>query len=95
MNTRDVAAEYRLQHWAGIIRECKESGLGVRAFCANSGFHENTYYYWQKRLREMACEELVKVQAGRTNHLPSGFAEVKIEGTAFIVICTWASTSLY
>jgi len=27
MNTRDIAAEYRLAHWAGIMREREESGL--------------------------------------------------------------------
>ena len=79
MNTRDIATGYRLQYWAGIIREHKESGLSVKAFCENSGFHENRYYYWQKRLREMACEGLAKTQGETTSLLPSGFAEVKLQ----------------
>jgi len=55
MNTRKIAAEYRLTQWAGIIRERQESGLNVKAFCEAKGFHENIYFYWQRKLREAAC----------------------------------------
>ena len=74
MNTREMAAEYRLAHWAGIMNERKESGLSVKAFCENAGIHGNTYFYWQKKLREMACGVL----AGTTMLAPQGFAEVKL-----------------
>ena len=74
MDTRGIAAEYRLTHWAGIVKERMESGLSVKAFCEKAGIHENTYYYWQKKLREMACGEL----RGRTILVPQGFAEVKL-----------------
>jgi len=79
MDTRRIAAEYRLTHWAGIMSERQESGLSVRAFCENSGIHENTYFYWQKRLREAACDD----ESGITL-IPSGFMEVKMaEPAAF------------
>ncbi|WP_337999084.1 IS66 family insertion sequence element accessory protein TnpA, partial [Desulforamulus hydrothermalis] len=58
MNTREIAAEYRLAHWAQIVRRKNESGLSIKAFCASEGFRENTYYYWQRKLREAACEQL-------------------------------------
>ncbi len=59
MNTREIAAEYRLSHWAGIMRERQESGLSIKQFCKNAGYHESVYYYWQRRLREAACQELI------------------------------------
>jgi hypothetical protein len=77
MNTRDIAAEYRLSHWAGIMQERKESGLSVRAFCKNAGFHENNYFYWQRKLREATCEELARVQ-DKPRMIPSGFMEVRL-----------------
>ena len=52
MNTRKIAAEYRLAHWTQIMRRKKESGLSAKAFCENEGIHENVYYYWQQKLRE-------------------------------------------
>ena len=58
MNTRYIAKEYRLAHWAQIITEQKESGMTVRAYCEEAGLHENSYYYWQKKLRTAAIEEL-------------------------------------
>ena len=78
MNTRAIAAEYRLAHWSGVMRERKESGLSVKAFCANAGIHENSYYYWQKKLRDVACEEMIKTQGEAASLAPVGFTEVKV-----------------
>jgi hypothetical protein len=68
MNTREIAAEYRLTHWAGIMRDRAESGLSIKAYCENAGFHENVYYYWQRKLREAACGQMDT----------PGFAEVRL-----------------
>jgi transposase-like protein len=81
MNTRGIAAEYRLSHWAEIIRARQESGLSVKAFCENAGFHSNLYYYWQKKLREAVCEELSESQAGTAGLTPIGFTEIKLTET--------------
>jgi len=79
MNTRDVATEYRLAHWAGVMREREESGLSIKAFSEKSGFHENRYFYWQKKLRELACEELAKIQGKATElSAPPVLAEFKL-----------------
>jgi len=79
MNTRQLAVEYRLSHWAGIMRERMESGLSVRAFCENAGFHENNYYYWQRKLREAAYGETLKVQGSAATSLaPISFTEVRL-----------------
>ena len=80
MNTRDIAKEYRLAHWAQIMRERIESRLSVKDFCSNAGMHENTYFYWQRKLREAACEQLEKAPANSkpTDLLHPGFAEVKL-----------------
>ncbi len=69
MNTREIAVEYRLAHWAQIIRERQESGLSIKQFCENAGFHSNIYFYWQRKLREAACQELVPQGGGA----PSGW----------------------
>ena len=69
MNTNEIAVEYRLAHWAQIMRERQESGLSIKQYCKNAGFHPNIYFYWQRKLREAACRELVP--AGQeTRQLP-------------------------
>jgi hypothetical protein len=60
------------------MRKRKESGLSIKTFCENEGFHENIYYYWQRKLREAACEETRKIQNETTSLAPLGFAEVKL-----------------
>ena len=54
MNTRGIAAEYRLSHWAQVVRDRSQKGLSIRAYCGETGIYENTYFYWQRKLREAA-----------------------------------------
>jgi hypothetical protein len=62
MNTREIAAEYRLSQWAVKLQERNASGLSIREYCRRSQMKESVYYYWQRKLREAACEELVHRQ---------------------------------
>ena len=78
MNTRELTTEYRLRHWSGVMQKRKGSGLSIRSYCARSGIHENTYYYWQKKLRELACNELSKEQCVPPKALSCVFAEVNL-----------------
>ena len=77
MDTKGFTAEYRLAHWAGIVREREESGLSIRAYCKQAGFHENNYFYWQRKLRDIAYEEIAEIQNCETELTPI-FAEVKL-----------------
>jgi hypothetical protein len=70
IDTKKVAANYRLAHWAGVVRERAESGLTVKAFCASAGIHPNSYFYWQRKLRGCACEEMTEGALS----VPSGWA---------------------
>jgi len=58
MNTQKIAKEYRLSQWAQIIKTRNESGKSVKEFCADTGINKNAYFYWQRKLREAACQEL-------------------------------------
>ena len=78
MNTRAIAEEYRLTHWAQIMRERQESGLSIKTYCERAGFHENIYYYWQRKLREAAYRELSEMQSEVTGLQPAGFTEIKL-----------------
>lgn len=79
MNTREIAGEYRLSHWAQIMRDRSESGMSIRGYCRSAGICENVYYYWQRKLREAACQELNLSAGGRSEKalVPSGWAVCK------------------
>ena len=61
MNTRQIASEYRLSQWAQRIGEQKASGQSISKWCEANGFRRQQYFYYQKRLREAACRELLPV----------------------------------
>mgnify|MGYP001311844623 FL=1 len=60
MDTRKIATEYRLSQWAQIIQARKESGKSVKDFCEDTGISRHAYFYWQRKLREASCKDLVE-----------------------------------
>jgi hypothetical protein len=83
MDTRKIAIEYRLAHWSEVMRERAESGLTIKAFCETAGFHENIYYYWQRKLRETACKGLLpgRVKSPGTSAVPDGWSVCEVSAT--------------
>ena len=80
MNTREIAVEFRLTHWAQIMQERVDSGMTIRAYCKAKGMGLNTYFYWQKKLREAAAQQLTAAaQCEQQALVPSGWASVTEE----------------
>ena len=77
MDTKLAAAQVRLQQWAAIVRERKESGLKVDDYCETHNISRNAYYYWLRKLREAALES----QSPRFVELPVPAAEQAEERT--------------
>ena len=75
MDTRSIASEYRLSHWAEIVRDRSASGKSIRSYCRSAGICEKVYYYWQRKVREAACRELLPTEECRTEKalIPSGW----------------------
>ena len=79
MNTREIATEYRLTHWAQKMHERRERGLSITAYCKQQGFHENVYYYWQRKLREAACTDFVeRTTSAGTGLVPNGWTQLSV-----------------
>jgi transposase-like protein len=78
INTREIAEEYRLSHWAQVMQERMQSGLSIKAYCKQLGVCGNTYYYWQRRVRAAACEHLALSVPEESNLLMPSFTEVKV-----------------
>lgn len=77
MNTRDIAAEYRLSHWAQVVQDRSQKGLSIRAYCAEAGIHENTYFYWQHKLREATGAQAAVLPAANAP-VPKGWTALSI-----------------
>ena len=86
MNTRYIAREYRMAHWAKIISDQKESRLTIREYCEKNDLHENSYYYWQKKLRTVAIDELTIATGEQMQELAPIMAKLNLsrnDGTDF------------
>jgi putative transposase len=73
MDTRKVATEYRLTQWSQAIREKVSKGESIQEFCESRGISKNTYFYWQRKLRESVCQGLMP-PTNDTAIVPSGWA---------------------
>ncbi len=103
VNTREIAEEYRLSHWAQVMRERQESGQSIKTYCGQIGISANTYFYWQRKLRVDACEALTLRETDVPTKMtaPKGWAICKAEkpdaGVATVTIeigkCRVAATS--
>jgi putative transposase len=74
MDTRKMAAEYRLSHWAQVMSARVERGTSIREFCDAEGINENTYFYWQRKLREAAGRGILPAaQCNQEKAAPRGW----------------------
>jgi len=55
IDTRKVKTEYRMGQWTQLLREKAGTGESISVFCNRIGVNKNTYFYWQKKLREAAA----------------------------------------
>jgi len=79
MNTREIAEEYRLGHWAQVMQDRANSGQSIAAYCTQRGIGRHSYFYWQKKLRETAAQQMGVVQPEQSQALvPSGWAAVRL-----------------
>lgn len=53
-----------------MLRDRKESGLSVKAWCTERGITEHAYYYRLRQLRQAACTALEKAQPVQLAEVP-------------------------
>lgn len=74
MNTREMASEYRMVQWAQAIQERVAQGESIKDFCERRGISRNTYFYWQRKIRQAACQQLAPTSRADTALVPKGWA---------------------
>jgi len=57
-----ITHEMRIMQWTPIIRECRGSGMPVKAWCNQNNVNEKQFYYWQRRIREELFDTLKKTE---------------------------------
>ena len=75
MDTRKATTEYRMAQWGQMVATRQASGQSIQEFCATTGVSRNTYFYWQRKLRESACRELA-TRGEEEAVVPNGWARI-------------------
>jgi hypothetical protein len=60
------------------MQERIKSGSSIRVYCKQIGICENTYFYWQRRLRKAACEQVREYEAGQKSASQPCFVEIEV-----------------
>lgn len=78
--------DVRLNLWVQRIKESRESGMTVKAWCRAHEINEKTYYYWLRKIKKEAFEALPT----ECRQVPAPFGEKKIfaEVSAPMSVCT-------
>ena len=63
--------QVRMNNWATLIKECRNSGQTVKDWCADNDLSINAYYYWLRKLRLAAID-----MAGTETSCSTQFARV-------------------
>lgn len=58
MNVTDLKTQMHMQEWAKLIEARQDSGLTIKEWCRQNNLPESRYYYYLKKLRLAACENL-------------------------------------
>lgn len=74
MATLKVTAEYRLSQWMKVIQDRQNSGQNIKEFCQATGISRHAYYYWQRKLRKVACSQLAKPEES-AGTIPGGWVQ--------------------
>jgi len=78
MNTQIVARHLRHQSWMEDYARQQESGLTVRAWCAQNGMLPKTFYYRLRVIREEACSLMNLEESSGRQEPPPEFVKVNL-----------------
>ena len=59
-----------LAQWQQLVYDCRNSGMTVKAWCAENGISEKTYYYRQRKVWEVAQQQKTEQNADMPGKLP-------------------------
>ena len=69
MNTKKATKQIRLQYWAGLIKECQESGQKTKDWIVEHNITHDAYYYWLREVRRAALTNVMDSPIDTDNKL--------------------------
>ena len=64
---------FRTRQWVKLLQVANESGLSRRDWCEKNNISENSFYYWQRKIRRLALDKTAeKNLSGHSGNPASG-----------------------
>ena len=88
MELQKTKHQIKLEQWKHFVYECRHSELTVKEWCEKNHINEQTYYRWQKKVRESGTANSA---VAMTEHTDITFAEYRssayteVSGTAVTI----------
>ena len=60
-----------LAQWQQLVYDCRNSGMTVRAWCAENGISEKTYYYRQRKVWDAAQQQKTEQNTDMPGKMPA------------------------
>lgn len=90
-----VKNQYRLEQWTRLIQDCQSSGMRVDEWCEANGVTHHAYYYWLRKVRKAACQDLsVTSKMESSTHFKQLEVQVPTANTQAAVIIHLPSATL-
>ena len=78
-----ITHDVRRATWQSVIKQCQErpEHTTVKQWCLENGIHEKSYYYWLRKFRKEAAQQM-SVPAAAPNPSTVTFAELPFAGNS-------------
>jgi len=79
-----ITHEMRLANWKSIIEQChaRPEGKTIKQWLSEQSIPEKQYYYWQRRVRKEAYDQMKNSLPAMGNNSSLAFAELPYRTTA-------------
>lgn len=80
-----ITHEMRLKNWTHVVEECnkRQQGVTVKQWLHDNDINEKVYYYWLRRVRQAAYDQMKAEQTGELTVVPNNkvsYAEITLTG---------------
>lgn len=80
---QEYNTQSKLSEWSERVTACRSSGMTVKAWCAQNGLPEKTYYYWQRKVFQASAQKetrFVEITGNGLGKSPTAAATIQANG---------------
>jgi hypothetical protein len=85
MSTNHRGKGSKERFWRSMVRQCRQSGLSVSAFCEEQGLSQPSFYWWRRTLAERDAQAVDFVPVRLASEPEPGQADASASGLELVL----------